>query len=750
MWVTAESATTLFVDYDGDPTTGLFEHTPGGDRYDQQIALPAFGSVRVRDGSDNDQTGLRAYTLDGTRITAAYGQDPSNASGGSPALDLGTAVVPLVLVSMAKTGSLAGDTNGNGALDAGEFIRYTVTIRNDGTANIDPAVFTDDLDPNTTYLPDSTTVDGVPYPDDGVTPFPFDEGGQDFGPIVPGQLMVITYDTQLSDPLPDGVDSIVNNAALNGNNISIEGTATLPVFDPFVDVTKTSDAPATGVLAGDTITYTILVENTSEVPQDGFTVADVVPLGTSYVAESTSVTGPVKATETYADDFQSGGYGGSTGSRFWGPDWQEINESDGPSSGDERIVNVGGSLRLRVRDNDGGGEGVSRAVNLAGFDTATLSFDYARSGFDNIDDYVVLEATDGGGTWDELQRWVGPGSDPVFVPTSRSLDSYLTAGAAIRFVTSSSLGGSDQFFIDNLVIAASTIDVETRTNQAADPNPLSDGVAPDLVVPADPFSLDPGESMTVSFQVTVDDPLPDGIVELTNTAYVASAQQPTFTTDSVTDPIAFPDITLSKTQSANADEDGSGDVSVGDTLTYEFVATNSGATDLTGVTITDPMPGLSRLTCTPAAGSTLAPAESMTCTATYSVTGDRCQQRTHRQHGNRRRCGPRRGDHLRHRLGDGPDQPHPGHHDREVAPDRPGRARRRRQSRLRVRGHQYRQRGSRQCLRHRPPGRWCGLLSADDPGPRRVDDLHGRPHGEPRRPRHRPDPQHGIGDRRRS
>ena len=57
-------------------------------------------------------------------------------------------------------------------------------------------------------------------------------------------------------------------------------------------------------------------------------------------------------------------------------------------------------------------KGVSRAVNLAGYDTATLSFDFARSGFDNVDDYVVLEATDGGGAWDELQRWVGPGQRP--------------------------------------------------------------------------------------------------------------------------------------------------------------------------------------------------------------------------------------------------------------------------------------------------------------------------------------------------
>ena len=107
----------------------------------------------------------------------------------------------------------------------------------------------------------------VPFPDDGVTtPFPFDEGGQDLGPIIPGQLMVITYDVQLSDPLPAGVDSIVNNATLNSIGISIEGTSTLPVFDPFVDVTKTSDVPPTGALPGDTITYTIVVENTSGCP----------------------------------------------------------------------------------------------------------------------------------------------------------------------------------------------------------------------------------------------------------------------------------------------------------------------------------------------------------------------------------------------------------------------------------------------------------------------------------------------------
>ncbi len=617
VWVTSEGATTLYVDYDGDPTTGTLTD-PNGDQYDTAVPLVAFESVRLRDPADGDQTGMKVYTLDGDRIAVAYGQDPQGAPGGTPALDLGTTVVPLLLVAMAKLGSLEGDTNGNGALDPGEFIRYTVTIRNDGTAILDPAQFTDDLDPNTTYVPNSTTIDGVPYSDDGVTPFPFDEGGQNLGPIVPGQVLIVTYDVQLNDPLPPDTDSIVNDAQLNSIGISIEGTSTLPVFEPFLEVTKSSDVPATGALPGDRITYTVVVDNTSDAPQDGFTVSDVVPTGTSYVPESTSVTGPVTTGGTYADDFQSGGYGGSTGSILWVPDWTDIGEGNNPNGGDVQIVNLGGSLRLRMQDND---NGASRAVDLSGYDSATMSFIYARNSFENDDDWVELQANDGQGSgWVPLQRWEGPATDPVFLPHAESLDAYLTATASIRFITSPDLSDFDQFYVDDVVITATNTNVETRTNQAVDPTPLVDGVAPNLVVPADPFTLDPGQSMTITFQVDVDDPLAGGITELTNTVFVNSAQQPTFATDSVTDPVAFPDVTLTKSLLSNADEDGSGDVSVNDTLTYQFVAVNSGDTALTDVTITDPLGGLSALSCTPAQPASLAIGESLTCTATYVVT----------------------------------------------------------------------------------------------------------------------------------
>ena len=44
-----------------------------------------------------------------------------------------------------------------------------------------------------------------------------------------------------------------------------------------------------------------------------------------------------------------------------------------------------------------------------------------------------------------------------------------------------------------------------------------------------------------------------------------------------------PSIDLAKTLLSNADEDGSGDVSLGDTVTYQFVATNDGDTGLDNV-----------------------------------------------------------------------------------------------------------------------------------------------------------------------
>ena len=50
------------------------------------------------------------------------------------------------------------------------------------------------------------------------------------------------------------------------------------------------------------------------------------------------------------------------------------------------------------------------------------------------------------------------------------------------------------------------------------------------------------------------------------------------------------------------------------------MVTNTGTANLTNVSISDPLPGLSALTCTPAQPAALAPTETLDCTATYVVT----------------------------------------------------------------------------------------------------------------------------------
>ena len=54
---------------------------------------------------------------------------------------------------------------------------------------------------------------------------------------------------------------------------------------------------------------------------------------------------------------------------------------------------------------------------------------------------------------------------------------------------------------------------------------------------------------------------------------------------------------ISKPAPTNADEDGSGTVSVGDTLTYTITVTNTGDVDQTDVIVTDPLITPNTTTC---------------------------------------------------------------------------------------------------------------------------------------------------------
>jgi len=83
-----------------------------------------------------------------------------------------------------------------------------------------------------------------------------------------------------------------------------------------------------------------------------------------------------------------------------------------------------------------------------------------------------------------------------------------------------------------------------------------------------------------------------------------------------------PSISLAK----SATPDDSANYTLGQVITYSFVATNTGNVTLSGVTVTDPLAGLSQVACPTAASAwmsgqvgVLAPGDQVVCTATYTL-----------------------------------------------------------------------------------------------------------------------------------
>ncbi len=292
-----------------------------------------------------------------------------------------------------------------------------------------------------------------------------------------------------------------------------------------ISLTKSSNAtPA--LQPGDRIDYTLTVTNTGSTMQTGITVSDPLPPGTTYVPGSTvaswgGTAAAVPATENW--EATTSTWVGGTGP--WStPGWTEVGESDGANNGDTRVDSFFGSERLRLRDNNNGGEGVERSIDLSGYSSATLSFVYRRTDLDNANDYAAVQVSTNGGPFSEIARFAGPGEDAGFLTSSHDLTPHLSPNTRIRFITSPNMGGGDEVYFDDIAITGQTANPVTKSNAVGDPDPLVDGVPAQLVLPADGVNLGPGESLTVLFGVRVNVPAP--ATSVVNTAQASSDQSP--------------------------------------------------------------------------------------------------------------------------------------------------------------------------------------------------------------------------------
>lgn len=227
VWVTPTATTIVYVNYSGDRATGP-NTAPDGSKYDVSYLVPKLGVQTIYNPTTFDMSKSLIFTADSTGLAGGWGEDPSTAGTGLPFLDLGYAIIPFAAPIFSKSVALATDLNANGVIDPGDTVLFTLFLNNDGVTTLENPVFTDVIPPGTTYVANSTVLDGVPVPDNasGVA-FPLDGTGVTPPNLVPGASATVKFRVTINA----GAKMITNTAQANSASVTVPmlATVTFPI-----------------------------------------------------------------------------------------------------------------------------------------------------------------------------------------------------------------------------------------------------------------------------------------------------------------------------------------------------------------------------------------------------------------------------------------------------------------------------------------------------------------------------------------
>ncbi|WP_286957822.1 DUF7507 domain-containing protein [Brevibacterium sp. UBA7493] len=553
-------------------------------------------------------------------------------------------------LNLEKRAGAVTDANDSGRIDAGDTIDYTFTITNTGATTLDAISLDDPLLGGDVSCP--------ALPDEGLAPGESIECG-------PHTYTITQADLDAGD--------VKNTATAGGERedgdnprddtdettTPLDGSASLSVTKTAGDIV---DANGNGkVDAGDTIDYTVAVENTGTLTVRDVTVTDPLLGGQmtdcSPAAPATLQPGddPLTCTGTYtltAADLDRGSVENTakaTGTS--GPD-------DAPVEDENTITTpVDGSAAVALSKTAGAVEDTNGSGRIDAGDQVSYTFTITNTGDVGLRSATLTDPKLGLDGHDcQLADTLEPGESaeceaPAYTLTQEDIDAGTVENTATvdavdtRDRTVSADDSADVTFdreggVELKKEAGEVTDVDgdgigagdtisytftvtntgtTTLTDIAVTDPMLDGTE----VTCAQTTLAPGESTQcgpVDYELTQADA---DAGEVTNSANVTGKRPDGETEtdeDSITTPVpAEKSVKLEKHAEGPKDTNGSGKADAGDTIEYSFTVTNDGHVTLTEIVIDDPLLG-GEMACDI---GTLAPGESAECGPyPYTITAE--------------------------------------------------------------------------------------------------------------------------------
>jgi large repetitive protein len=252
----------------------------------------------------------------GTGVVDAPSDDPRTPVAGDPTRDV---VGSLPLLYAEKSAVLAVDLGTPNVVDPGDTLRYTITVYNNGSVEATNVTLADMVPMYTTYVADSTTLNGLAVADAGGVPLengvpissadltpPLPATG--LGTLSPGQAATLQFDLIVDAGTAPGT-LIINQATVT----SVEQAPVLtdgdgnPATGPEPTVVVVGNQQQLAIskqvavvgggfpVAGSTLEYTVLVRNVSLLPATYVIISDDLDLPVAgqlhYVDQSATLNG---------------------------------------------------------------------------------------------------------------------------------------------------------------------------------------------------------------------------------------------------------------------------------------------------------------------------------------------------------------------------------------------------------------------------------------------------------------------------